>query len=236
MGTEPDQLSPPAETPRACPLRIPSAEGADREPSHVPSPPPFPSVPQAVAACREEILVVLSTPEALRRAIGTRPSARGEVRIRVLYDPAVLSDERVRREASAVGMSGAQLRTARGLFGDLIIVDHDYAYLRERDGGHWVALGGDSSFLKLLRALFDWFWVSAIGVAGTEPDATDDSRWAILRMLAQGEKDEAIARRLGISVRTCRRRIAEILDEVGAGSRFQAGFLAARRHDLRASD
>jgi DNA-binding NarL/FixJ family response regulator len=50
----------------------------------------------------------------------------------------------------------------------------------------------------------------------------------IVRRLAAGDKDEAIARGLGISLRTCRRYIAEILSATGAVSRFQAGFRLAR--------
>ncbi len=47
-------------------------------------------------------------------------------------------------------------------------------------------------------------------------------------MLAEGAKDEVIARRLGVSLRTCRRHIAEILETLQADSRFQAGVLAER--------
>jgi DNA-binding NarL/FixJ family response regulator len=46
--------------------------------------------------------------------------------------------------------------------------------------------------------------------------------------MAEGEKDEAISRRLSISVRTCRRHIADYMALVGAHSRFQAGVIAAR--------
>ena len=42
-------------------------------------------------------------------------------------------------------------------------------------------------------------------------------------------KDEQIARALGMSVRTVRRRVADLMDELGADSRFQAGVEAVRR-------
>ena len=44
----------------------------------------------------------------------------------------------------------------------------------------------------------------------------DQTRAAILRLMAEGEKDEAISRRLSISVRTCRRQIADYMAQVGA--------------------
>ena len=43
----------------------------------------------------------------------------------------------------------------------------------------------------------------------------------VLRLLARGSKDEAIARRLGISTRTVRRTVADLLATAGAESRFQ---------------
>ena len=51
----------------------------------------------------------------------------------------------------------------------------------------------------------------------------------LLSQLAQGSKDEQIARTLGLSLRTVRRRIAGLMTELGADSRFQAGVEAARR-------
>jgi len=63
----------------------------------------------------------------------------------------------------------------------------------------------------------------------------DQTRVAILRLMAEGEKDEAISRRLSISVRTCRRQIADYMAQVGASSRFQAGVIAARSGHLDGS-
>ena len=52
---------------------------------------------------------------------------------------------------------------------------------------------------------------------------------SILSGLSAGLTDEAIAGRLGISVRTCRRHVATLFQVLGATSRFQAGVLAAQR-------
>ncbi|MEK8226814.1 helix-turn-helix transcriptional regulator [Oerskovia sp. M15] len=46
---------------------------------------------------------------------------------------------------------------------------------------------------------------------------------SILSGLSAGLTDEAIAGRLGISVRTCRRHVATLFQVLGATSRFQAG-------------
>jgi DNA-binding NarL/FixJ family response regulator len=51
----------------------------------------------------------------------------------------------------------------------------------------------------------------------------------VLELLALGAKDEVIARHLGVSLRTARRRVADLFDELGAATRFQAGVEAGRR-------
>jgi DNA-binding NarL/FixJ family response regulator len=56
-----------------------------------------------------------------------------------------------------------------------------------------------------------------------------DIRGNLLRQLAAGAKDEQIARTLGLSLRTVRRRVAGLLIELGVDTRFQAGVEAVRR-------
>jgi DNA-binding NarL/FixJ family response regulator len=50
----------------------------------------------------------------------------------------------------------------------------------------------------------------------------------LLTLLAAGAKDETIARQLGVSPRTVTRRVGELLDQLGARTRFHAGVLAER--------
>jgi DNA-binding NarL/FixJ family response regulator len=64
------------------------------------------------------------------------------------------------------------------------------------------------------------------GYRRARPPALDDQGLQILRMLGAGLKDEAAARSLGLSLRTYRRRVAELMASLGAESRFQAGLRA----------
>ena len=48
----------------------------------------------------------------------------------------------------------------------------------------------------------------------------------MLELLGSGCKDETAARTLGLGVRTYRRRVAELMNALGADSRFQAGVRA----------
>lgn len=81
-----------------------------------------------------------------------------------------------------------------------------------------------------LLLLFEEMWNRAAPVPDlTAGPASPDLRRFLLQQLAGGAQDEQIARRLGISLRTVRRRVAEVMAELGAESRFQAGVEASRR-------
>jgi DNA-binding transcriptional ArsR family regulator len=86
--------------------------------------------------------------------------------------------------------------------------------------------------IAALTLLFDNLWERAMSVPGLDGQAADEGsggRRMLLDQLAGGAKDEQIARALGLSLRTVRRRVAAILDELGVDSRFQAGVEAVRR-------
>ncbi|WP_207954687.1 LuxR C-terminal-related transcriptional regulator [Saccharopolyspora elongata] len=57
----------------------------------------------------------------------------------------------------------------------------------------------------------------------------------VLKMLYAGHTDEVAAQELAVSVRTYRRYVAEIVELLGANSRFQAGVRAAEVGLLPAS-
>src|SRR5690606_39837840 len=60
------------------------------------------------------------------------------------------------------------------------------------------------------------------------PELTTRER-ELLTLLSAGNTDESAAAQLGVSVRTVRRMVADIMDRLGARSRFQAGVKAADR-------
>jgi DNA-binding CsgD family transcriptional regulator len=95
--------------------------------------------------------------------------------------------------------------------------------------------GGPTGTVVVLRepgvvaacvAWFEELWRHGVGLPG---EVTDDGPGALLDLLVRGAKDEQVARELGISLRTVRRRIASMLAELGVETRFQAGVEAARR-------
>ncbi|MFF7988535.1 LuxR C-terminal-related transcriptional regulator [Kitasatospora xanthocidica] len=139
-----------------------------------------------------------------------------------------------RRIRRLCGSGGARVRIAAAPVRDLLLVDGDTVALPDRTAGGEprVTVSRDPVAVGLAQQLFEAVWVRAapprrVPGAGASPLAEDRVKREILALLAAGAKDEQIARRTGVSLRTCRRHVAAILQELGAVSRFQAGAHAA---------
>lgn len=87
------------------------------------------------------------------------------------------------------------------------------------------------ALVTALTLMFESLWERALVVPGLGDTAgpADSAGRLLLDQLARGTKDEQIARTLGLSLRTVRRRVADLMDELDAASRFQAGVEAVRR-------
>jgi len=90
----------------------------------------------------------------------------------------------------------------------------------------WLAHHHSKFFAGHLARLASPFSPANGATLDAEPDDLDRQ---ILRLMSVGLKDEAIARNLGIGVRTLRRRIQRVMRDLGAGTRFQAGARATAR-------
>jgi DNA-binding CsgD family transcriptional regulator len=116
---------------------------------------------------------------------------------------------------------------------DLIIVDRRLVAVawRSNDDRLRAETVTEPTTAVMLGSLWDLLWAQALPLEAAvrlEELAGDEVKRDIVEQLSAGAKDEVIARALGISLRTCRRHIAEILAAAGAISRFQAGALLAR--------
>ncbi|MFF1378845.1 LuxR C-terminal-related transcriptional regulator [Streptomyces sp. NPDC058308] len=154
--------------------------------------------------------------------------ARG-IRVEHLYQHTVRNDPASTAYIREVTAAGAEVRTTDQLIDRMIIYDREIVFLPEQgelDRRPGAIVVREPTLVAFLCKLYDQQWAQ-----GTvfEPDAedgtaiTDDVQRSIIKLMAQGYKDEMVARRLGMSVRTCRRHIAEIMEDLDATSRFQAG-------------
>lgn len=109
----------------------------------------------------------------------------------------------------------------------LILLDRRAALLTARDGTGVPVTVRQPALVEALSVLFTSLWREARPDAA-EPETRHDRDTAVLDMLACGVTDEAAAARLGVSIRTYRRWVADVMTRLGATSRFQAGLLASR--------
>jgi DNA-binding CsgD family transcriptional regulator len=171
-----------------------------------------------------------------RTRVANLYSLRRGIDTRLLYQHAALRDRHTRSYLTDLAGNGARIRFAPSVPGRSLIVDRSVALLpipTEEPGRHGLAVVREPNVIAWVIATFEQLWAEALPleeVITRRHDDTelDQTRAAILRLMAEGEKDEAISRRLSISVRTCRRHIADYMSQVGASSRFQAGVIAAR--------
>lgn len=162
----------------------------------------------------------------------TELMARG-VRMRSVYQHSARVHPRMREFLHTLTEAGAEVRTCEEIADRIIILDREVAVLSSRAAGGGAVVVREPSVVDYLYRGLEQCWSASLPlIDGSAPTAGygvagDDLKRAILRMLATGAKDDHIARRLGISVRTCRRHIAELMEELRATSRFQAGVLAS---------
>ncbi|MBY8885314.1 helix-turn-helix transcriptional regulator [Streptomyces sp. PTM05] len=142
------------------------------------------------------------------------------------------SRARVKRTAE----SGAWVRTLQRVPQTAVVFDRSLAVLvtlPEDDGVPTARQVTDPGVVAFVMDVFELLWEGATPFSaeehGYDEGIADDVQQSIARLMAQGLTDEVVARRLGMSVRTCRRHIAALLRNLDSVSRFQAGVQAAQR-------
>jgi predicted transcriptional regulator len=165
---------------------------------------------------------------------------------RVIYDrEAVAWPGRLNNDIVPSMRAGEQARVHPELPLKLVISDDRAAIVPFTlgPGGQSVAyLIHRSPVLVALESLFEAQWERAVPLsdaivppgdattaAESEDAEPDEETRSLLALLASGLTDTAIARAQGWSERTTQRRVHQLICQLGASTRFQAGLAAARR-------
>ena len=166
---------------------------------------------------------------AARRVHAARP---GGFALRKLLSPVALADEAQRMRLLHGAGAGAQVRISSSrLPHETIILDRRVMILAgpQSPRGREYTVTTSPVLVGGVYALFAAAWEAAADpgsyLRGDVPELGPQAR-AILRALGAGLTDEAAARQLGTPLRTYRRRVAELMTALEAGSRFQAGLRA----------
>lgn len=188
---------------------------------------------EILAAVPDRALVPLSTAHTL--SLGLRCLRRG-VRVRTLLGsgapiPGTGADH-LRRLRS----HGAEVRVAEGLSELVLVYDRRIALVPvdAHDIDRGVLCIEESGLVSSLVTLFERLWAAATELADRPPskpgtDSPTGTQRTVLLLMCTATKDEAGARAAGMSLRTYRRHVSDLLALLGACSRAQAALLARER-------
>lgn len=199
------------------------------------------------AACRrltEEAthgIDVLASPENWEWAVSDLTTASDRLTRRAVLDESLLADEEALNQILGLRESGVEVRIALKVPVTLHLFDEQVVLLRIDDGPDPRAVTGfEVRHRRLTEALGRVFWLThehadPVPLARTSAHERSLDREArVLTLLATGATDSVIARRMGISQRTVERYVHNLMDSLGATTRFQAGVQAVRRGLLSA--
>ncbi|TWF82761.1 helix-turn-helix domain-containing protein [Kitasatospora viridis] len=194
---------------------------------------------QLVAGATTEVLSLVpgnAVPEdALRaaKAADTVTLGRGVI-CRIVYQDAIRNHPPTLAYGRWLAEQGAQVRITAVLPQRLLIADRRAAVVPIDPDKPWAGRvhTDDPGIVHQLVALFENVWAGAAPLEPARPlergtGLTNVER-SLLQLLAAGATDEVTARQLGISTRTVRRIMADLMARLDADSRFEAGIKAAK--------
>jgi hypothetical protein len=185
------------------------------------------------------------------RDLDTWPGARESARLRIrrdgarqarkLFSPAALADEHDREVLREMAAHGMQVRiTTTPLLQGTVFIDRRTMFLTDPASSssssaphgprhRTYAMSAEPALVSGAYTLFEAAWETAADLAAffdADRPRINGQAHEVLHALGSGMTDVTAARELGMSLRTYRRRVAELLVALGADSRFQAGVRA----------
>ncbi|WP_189971859.1 helix-turn-helix transcriptional regulator [Streptomyces avidinii] len=192
----------------------------------------------ATAECHTEVLTVqpggarpsLALTQALER---DQPLIDRGVSIRTLYQHTARHSQGTLAYVERISTGKVEIRTLEELIERLIIFDRTVAFIPVSDDRRVALELRHPGLVDYLIKVFEQLWHRAVPLQEevtyrSTPGGISGVQRTIAQLLIEGHVDEAIARRLGMNVRTCRAHIAKLATTLGSGSRAQLGYLIAR--------
>lgn len=195
-----------------------------------------PGLESVLASARAEVVLFSSlSPASVPFRRFDEGALRPGVRYRAIFPDSVRRQPAMSRYLTGLAVAGVDVRTVDEVPMDVLVVDRRVAVL-PAEGPARIAVVQLPSMVTVATELFERVWPGATALpTGTElrpaerADQLSERDRQLITLLALGATDEAAARQIDCSVRTVRRVIARLMDQLGAESRFQAGAKAADR-------
>lgn len=163
-------------------------------------------------------------------------NVRRGVRYRIIVPDFARTEPVYATRLGTLSLAGADARTVPNVPADALVVDGKVVVLpvdRTVSGPNpGTAVFRLPSVVTTTTQLFERVWPAAVPLTASDlPSGAglNAREKELLSLLSAGCTDESAAARLGVSVRTVRRMVADIMRRLGARSRFQAGAKAADR-------
>ncbi|NEC27151.1 helix-turn-helix transcriptional regulator [Streptomyces sp. SID8111] len=197
----------------------------------------------ATTQCRTELLTVqpsdrVSESSLLRSLERDKPLIERGVKVRSLYQHTARYNPEKLSYVARLSEGKVEYRTIDELVERLIICDEAVAFIPARDDQQVALELRHPGIVRYLIKVFEYLWDRAVPMSTGAPyeaasDGISEIQHSIAKLLVEGHVDEAIARRLGMNVRTCRAHIAKLATALGSGSRAQLGYLIAQSGILK---
>ncbi|MYY03384.1 MULTISPECIES: LuxR C-terminal-related transcriptional regulator [unclassified Streptomyces] len=193
------------------------------------------AIQNATDGAREEVLTLQpsgSRPvDQLKKALGrAQAMADRGVTLRHIYQHPARYSPAIKAYLQEVPAGHIQVRTIEQTVERLFVFDRTVAFIpasADRD----VALEiRHPALVRYLIQVYEVLWAQAKPLSAplqaTAPHTSvTTAQLSVARLLAEGNADQIVARKLGISVRTCRTHISKLMQTLGATSRTHLGAL-----------
>ncbi|MFE5792706.1 helix-turn-helix transcriptional regulator [Streptomyces sp. NPDC056503] len=196
------------------------------------------SLDRVLDECTEELLTIQPgsgrKPEVVQDGLRRmEPLLERGIRMRTLYQHTARHHSATMGYVERISPYGLEVRTLEEIIDRLIVVDRRVAFVPARTDRRVALELRHEGLIRYLVGVFDQFWLYGVPWEEDIPyttsvDGVSGIQLSIAKLLVEGHVDEAIARRLGMNVRTCRAHIAKLAATLGSGSRAQLGYLVAR--------
>lgn len=183
----------------------------------------FAAATEVSCAARDLHTWSVAHPTAPEREQAVRTVVR--MSVRKMYLPGVLFDPALAEHLRFMAEHGARIRITEREVNETILLDRRIAIVAgDNVGGvRSYTVVSSPELVQGIQSLFEAAWAGGTDLESYQARFTELGAREILVQLASGCKDETAARTLGVGLRTYRRRVAELMEILGASSRFQAG-------------
>ncbi|MFJ1594275.1 LuxR C-terminal-related transcriptional regulator [Kitasatospora albolonga] len=193
------------------------------------------AIDEATTTATDEVLTAQPGSDrpssSLQAALSNAQTAlRRGARIRHIYQHPARYSSAIRDYLAQVPAQHLQVRTTELTVERLIIIDRAVAFIPASADRRTALRIRHPALVSYLIQVYEVLWAQAVPLAENHQAAALDTpvtavQLSIARLLTEGHVDDVVARKLGISVRTCRSHIAKLMQTLGATSRTHLGAL-----------